>query len=179
MTKTNTSTGVNYEEYMHNKLQSWGYSLIPRLPEQHRISFMPLQRKGSHHKPDILVKQGNNKVTIISCKRQARTETSKGGTAEEKVAHECLKLQYAIDDDKSQNRNLINTPAYIVLSGDAWTTKDWYLSEEFARDDRLNTPDVKIIWETDLHKFFPPLNGKEPVYDFESHPQDNQWGLFD
>ena len=73
---------------------------------------------------------------LISLKYQAVE-----GTAEEKILHECDKLQDAIDQHGYES-------AVIVLCGNGgWSFKDYYLSERYAKKVNLIAPDVTIISE--------------------------------
>ena len=73
---------------------------------------------------------------LISLKYQAVE-----GTAEEKILHECDKLQDAIDQHGYES-------GIIVLCGNGgWSFKDYYLSERYAKKVNLIAPDVTIISE--------------------------------
>ena len=64
-----------------------------------------------------------------------------GGTAEEKVPFEFMKLQDSIDNYEYDS-------AIIVLCGDkGWTLKEYYLSEKFISKMKLICPDVTITDE--------------------------------
>ena len=64
-----------------------------------------------------------------------------GGTADEKVPFEFMKLQDSIDNYEYDS-------AIIVLCGDkGWTLKEYYLSEKFISKMKLICPDVTITDE--------------------------------
>ena len=74
--------------------------------------------------------------TLLSLKYQ-----DNGGTAEEKVPFECMKLQNAINKYGYKK-------ALIVLCGDnGWTLKKTYLKEEFISQMKVICPNVSITDE--------------------------------
>tara|TARA_B100000965_G_scaffold363641_1_gene346579 strand:- start:810 stop:1277 length:468 start_codon:yes stop_codon:yes gene_type:complete len=100
------------------------------------------------HKLDILlggqvyVKENNKLPTslhkggeLISLKYQGVD-----GTAEEKVPYEFIKLQHSIDRHNYEG-------AVIVLCGDGWTLKEYYLSDNFKHHMKELYPDVEIMSE--------------------------------
>lgn len=117
-----TSTGTKYEKR------------IEFLLEEKNINFesqvnIGVKRNGKRHRVDLIIDK-----TLISLKHQ-----QVGGTAEEKVPFEFMKLQHAVDDYDYDN-------AIIVLSGDSgWTWKDYYLSNDFKQSMKNLYPDVMII----------------------------------
>jgi len=73
---------------------------------------------GRKHKVDILAtKEGRN--ILISLKWQ---QTS--GTAEQKVPYEIICLMIAVKENAEYEK------AYLVLGGDGWSLKDFYLSRD-------------------------------------------------
>ena len=73
---------------------------------------------------------------LVSLKYQAVE-----GTAEEKILHECDKLQDAIDQHGYES-------AVVVLCGNqGWSFKDYFLSERYAKKVNLIAPNVTIISE--------------------------------
>lgn len=117
-----TSTGTKYE----NRIQF--------LLKENNVNFqrqvtIGVKRNEKRHRVDLIIDN-----TLISLKHQ-----QVGGTAEEKVPFEFMKLQHAVDDYDYDN-------AIIVLSGDSgWTWKDYYLSNDFKQSMKNLYPDVMII----------------------------------
>ena len=126
-----TSTGTNYEKR------------IDVLLEENNIEYssqvnIGIKRNGKRHRVDLIIDK-----TLVSLKHQ-----QVGGTAEEKVPFEFMKLQHAVDDYGYNN-------AIIVLSGDTgWTWKEYYLSEEFKKSMKILYPDVMIISHEDFIKLY-------------------------
>ena len=78
--------------------------------------------------------------TLISLKIQ-----KEGGTAEEKINFEFMKLQHCIVDYDYDD-------AIIVLSGDTgWSWKDYFLDKEYKDDMKKNYPDVQIMSEEEFY----------------------------
>lgn len=84
---------------------------------------------GGAHKVDWLVERDGKKF-LVSDKWQ-----SSSGTAEQKVPFEVLCLQEAIESGAA-------TKAYLVLGGDGWTLRDFYIRD---LKKYLKMPDVKIL----------------------------------
>ena len=126
-----TSTGTNYEKR------------IDVLLEENNIEYssqvnIGIKRNGKRHRVDLIIDK-----TLVSLKHQ-----QVGGTAEEKVPFEFMKLQHAVDDYGYNN-------AIIVLSGDTgWTWKEYYLSNEFKQSMKNLYPDVMIISHEDFIKLY-------------------------
>lgn len=119
----NTTTGTNYEDKIK-------YLIETNTNHRVRIRYnIGKKRNGGNHIVDILL----NEKELISLKYQKT-----GGTAEEKIPFEVIKLQEAIDDYHYEK-------ATIVLAGEdkAWTLKEYYLSGDFMK--YLNCPSVRII----------------------------------
>lgn len=117
-----TSTGTNYEKRIDILLEE------NKIKYQSQV-FIGIKRNGKKHKVDLIIDN-----TLVSLKHQ-----EVGGTAEEKVPFEFMKLQHAVEDYEYDN-------AIIVLSGDTgWTWKKYYLSDEFKQSMRILYPDVMII----------------------------------
>jgi hypothetical protein len=117
-----TSTGTNYEKRIdvfltENKIQYRSQINIGA------------KRNGKRHRVDLIIDN-----TLVSLKHQ-----QVGGTAEEKVPFEFMKLQHAVEDYNYDN-------AIIVLSGNTgWTWKEYYLSDEFKEAMKVLYPDVSIM----------------------------------
>lgn len=124
------NTGKQYEELIEDALINHSNYTIER---QVFIGTKP--NKKTRHCVDILLKETQE---VISLKFQCVA-----GTAEEKVPYEVLVLQNLVNKGKCKS-------ATIVLAGDAWTQKDWYLTEGFCS--KMNCPDVRIIEHDDFLK---------------------------
>lgn len=125
-----SKSGVNFEHFIENLLNDNGFTTIKG---KFKNKGMPKQKSGHSHRIDIRLDDG----TLISCKYQ---DNKSGGTAEEKIPFEIIKLQNAIEDS-----NGLFKSAIIVLGGDGWRLKDWYLSTEFREYmDKCGWKDVKI-----------------------------------
>lgn len=122
-----TSTGTNYEKR------------IDLLLEENNVQYQSqvtigTKRNGGRHRVDLIIGE-----TLVSLKHQ-----EVGGTAEEKVPFEFMKLQHAVEDYNYDN-------AIIVLSGNTgWTWKEYYLSNEFKQSMKILYPDVMIISHEDF-----------------------------
>ena len=122
MTPRKTTTGNVLEQMM------------PPAFSHGRYNFKKQQRVGERfggraHKVDWLVEK-NGLTILVSDKWQGTS-----GTAEQKVPFEALCLQKAIDE-KLANR------AYIVLGGDGWTLRDFYVKQ---LSKYLRMPDVRVM----------------------------------
>lgn len=131
------STGIKFEKKIASLLAENGYTVLDK---KQRNKEIPLQRNGRKHLIDIRLGDGR----LLSCKFNGKVY----GTAEEKIPFECLKLQSAIDDSNGTIRE-----AFIILGGDKWHNKDWFLSEDFKKS--IHMPNVKIIDEKDINIHFP------------------------
>jgi hypothetical protein len=132
-------TGWIFERKIEEMLSRNGYPIVER---KKRNEGIPPQRCGKKHLIDIRLADG----CLVSCKYNGKVY----GTAEEKIPFEMIKLQNAIDDS-----NGIFHRAVIVLGGEKWTLKDYYLSEEYKK--RIVCPDVNIITENMFDMEFPPV----------------------
>lgn len=117
-----TSTGTSYEKRIE--------ALLTESNIEHKAqAFIGVKRNQKRHKVDLIIEN-----TLVSLKHQ-----QVGGTAEEKVPFEVMKLQHAVNDYGYDN-------AIIVLSGDTgWTWKDYFLSDEFKQQMAAIYPDVTIM----------------------------------
>jgi hypothetical protein len=131
-------TGYRFEKKIEERLTKNGYSVVSR---SERNIDIPKQRCGKKHLIDIRLSDGH----LISCKYNGKVY----GTAEEKIPFECIKLQNAVDDS-----NGIFSKAVIILGGDKWDRKEYYLSEGFK--ERIVCPNVSIITEEMFDEYFPP-----------------------
>lgn len=130
-TSRNTSTGKDFEDLVRKSLQDLGYEVA----EQVQVGTRP---NGSKHMIDLVAKK-EGKSTLISLKWQ---QTS--GTAEQKVPYEVICLSEAL----KQSRGAHNA-AYLVLGGEGWTLKEFYLSGGLKRHLSLDQP-VEVLSLEDL-----------------------------
>lgn len=86
-----------------------GYTVLP----QQNIGLKP---NGKKHIVDVVVERKNGTKALVSLKWQQT-----GGTAEEKIPFEVIKLIYTLKNVSEFDA------AYLVLGGDGWSLKDWYL----------------------------------------------------
>jgi hypothetical protein len=132
-------TGWRFERKIEEMLSRNGYLIVER---KQRNKDIPRQRCGKKHLIDIRLANGS----LVSCKYNGKTY----GTAEEKIPFEMIKLQNTIDDS-----NGVFHKAVIILGGEKWTLKDYYLSEEYKK--RIVCPNVNIITENMFDMEFPPV----------------------
>lgn len=105
----NTSSGKYYEETVQRAIERSCDKNGLTANRQQRVGTSP---SGRRHIVDWeLVSNSNDEVRgLVSCKFQ-----DTGGTAEEKVPYEILKLLHAMEEDSRYKR------AWIVLGGKGWT----------------------------------------------------------
>lgn len=84
------------------------------------------------HKIDCVAEKNGSRY-LVSLKWQQT-----GGTAEQKVAFESICLEEAIESS-----NASYAKAYLVLGGDGWTLRDYYVSEKMRK--YVHYPHVKIV----------------------------------
>ena len=73
---------------------------------------------GKRHKVDVLATDNSDRKILVSLKWQ-----QVGGTAEEKIPYEVMCLAYALRTSDGKYSD-----AYLVLGGDGWSLRDFYLS---------------------------------------------------
>lgn len=141
MVPRDTRTGGVLENTLLPSLLNNGY----KTESQADVGPKPNGRK---HKIDILVETPDYEKVLVSVKWQ-----QSGGTAEEKIPFEVIKLLYSIEkSDGKYNR------AYIVLGGgQGWTLKDWYIKGGL-NDYIKNAVDIKIVG---LEDFITLCNNKK------------------
>ena len=118
----NTTTGKEFETLVKKSLEEKGYQLT----EQVQVGTRP---NGSKHKIDLVAKKGGHSY-LVSLKWQ---QTS--GTAEQKVPYELICLSEALKQSRGAHK-----AAYLVLGGDGWSLKDFYLSGGLDRHLSLDQP---------------------------------------
>lgn len=124
MASRNTSTGGVLEAMIVPALLFGGYEVA----KQVKIGCRP---GGRTHNVDAIARKDDEAI-LVSLKWQ---QTS--GTAEQKVPFEVLCLSDAILGGHASK-------AYLVLGGDGWTLRDYYVSG--ALNERLkNVDDVRIV----------------------------------
>lgn len=125
MITRDTTTGIKFENAITLSLKE---------TNEHTVDTQVVignKRNGRKHRVDIVL-DGKD---LISLKYQ-KVE----GTAEEKVNHEFMKLQHAIDDFGYESATIV-----IDDPNGAWTWKDFYLSDEFKGQMKSLYPGVTIM----------------------------------
>lgn len=108
MTPRNTSTGAVLEAMILPALKRGGYSCEAQVLIGQRCG-------GGKHKVDAVARRDTDEI-LVSLKWQ-----QSGGTAEQKVPFEVMCLADAVRSGRG-------TRAYLVLGGDGWTLRDYYVS---------------------------------------------------
>ncbi|GHC41386.1 PD-(D/E)XK nuclease superfamily protein [Roseibacillus persicicus] len=111
----NTTTGKTFEEELRKSLLALGY----KVAEQVQVGTRP---NGSKHMIDLVATKGGHSY-LISLKWQ---QTS--GTAEQKVPYEVICLSEALKQSRGAHR-----AAYLVLGGEGWSLKEFYLAGGLRR----------------------------------------------
>jgi hypothetical protein len=111
MSPRNTSTGNVLENMILPALERGGYSVKKQVAVGIRVGM-----KGKH-KVDAVAEKGSEKFLISSKWQQT------AGTAEQKVPYEVVCLVQAMVDNVG-----VFTKAYIILGGDGWSLRDFYVS---------------------------------------------------
>lgn len=110
MSPRNTNTGGVLENMVVPALTRGGYGVQKQVHVGIRLG-----KKGKHKVDAIAVKDGTK--ILISAKWQQAS-----GTAEEKVPYEVMCLVEAMKDNPEYAK------AYVLLGGDGWTLRDFYIS---------------------------------------------------
>jgi len=111
MSPRDTRTGAVLEQMIIPALTRGGY----KFEKQVNIGLRP---GGKKHIIDVLVKKSDNNIILISLKWQQVQ-----GTAEQKVPFEVICLADALLTNPDKYKK-----AYLVLGGDAWTLREFYIS---------------------------------------------------
>ena len=114
MSLRNTETGAVLEQMILHSLIYGGYLY----QSQQYIGSRP---GGGKHKIDVVANRGDCNV-LISLKWQ-----QVGGTAEQKVPFEVICLMDAMDQNPNYQK------AYLVLGGEGWTLRDFYISGDLQQ----------------------------------------------
>jgi len=123
-----TDTGRKYEEVIENLLLNES-----NLNFESQVFIGTKPNNKIRHCVDIFLKDTEE---VISLKYQ-----NVAGTAEEKIPYEVVVLQHLANKGKCKSST-------IVLSGNGWTQKEWYLEDDFCTS--INCPDVQIIEHNDF-----------------------------
>ena len=115
MTPGDTRTGAVLEAMILPSLDRGGYCYQTQVDIGERPG-------GGRHKIDVLAERESKKI-LISLKWQQVS-----GTAEQKVPFEIICLLEAMD-----NSNTPYEKAYLVLGGNGWKLKDYYLSGKLSK----------------------------------------------
>jgi hypothetical protein len=125
MTKRNTNTGAVLEAMILPALSRGGYSCRRQVAAGSRLG-----SKGRHFVDAIATKDGVD--ILVSLKWQ---QTS--GTAEQKVPFEVMCLADAVRAGNAGR-------AYLVLGGDGWTLRDYFVSGALA-DHLTHSALVRVV----------------------------------
>ena len=125
-----TTTGKNFESQVKAALEELDYEV----KEQVQIGTRP---NGRRHMVDLVVSKGNRSV-LISLKWQQSS-----GTAEQKVPYELICLSEALKQSRGAHKS-----AYLVLGGEGWTLKKFYLSGGLDRHLNLDQPVKLLDWKS-------------------------------
>jgi hypothetical protein len=127
MSSRDTRTGRVQENMIYSALDSGDYSYEKQVIIGEKLG-------GRKHKVDALVTMSKNLQILVSSKWQQVS-----GTAEEKVPFDIMCLAEAIhNSDGSFNK------AYVVLGGEGWTLREYYLGGKI-RKYLKNCDQVEII----------------------------------
>lgn len=121
-----TTTGKDFEKEVKLALEALDYKATTQV----QVGTRP---NGSRHLID-LVAHKDGQSFLISLKWQQST-----GTAEQKVPYELICLSEALKQSRGKHK-----AAYLVLGGEGWTLKQFYLSGGLDRHLNLDQP-VKLL----------------------------------
>lgn len=124
MTPRDTRTGGVLEAMIFPALQHGGYNFRAQVKIGKRLG-------GRAHKVDALAEKGGQQI-LISLKWQ-----QVGGTAEQKVPFEVICLAEAVRQGGFDK-------AYLVLGGEGWTLRDFYVSGALHKH-LANAESVRIM----------------------------------
>ena len=111
-----TTTGRVFEKMIEAALQQGGYTVS----DQSQVGTRP---NGGKHMVDLVARKGDTAI-LISLKWQ-----QSGGTAEQKIPYEVICLSEALAQSQQAPGPAGKfTKACIVMGGDGWTLREWYLS---------------------------------------------------
>lgn len=124
MTQRNTNTGGVLEAMILPALDRGGYAYKRQVKIGQRHG-------GGTHKVDAFATKDAERV-LVSMKWQQT-----GGTTEQKVPFEVMCLAQAVIDGQADK-------AYLVLGGDGWTLRDYYVSGQLAGH-LIHADRVKVV----------------------------------
>jgi len=134
----NTSSGKFYEDTVEKAIRQSCLANELTAKSQQTVGTTP---SGGKHRVDweLVSKQDPNVRGLVSCKVQIT-----GGTAEEKIPYEVIKLIYAMETDPRYKK------AWIVLGGKGFTPglKDFYVNKLHEVIPKMKDK-VSIIVDTD------------------------------
>ncbi len=123
MSPRDTRTGDVMEQMAIPALRKGGYTYLKHV-------YVGKRPGGGKHVVDLVASKSNGKAILVSLKWQQT-----GGTAEQKVAFEVICLIKALRNNEGKYER-----AYVVLGGDGWTLRDFYVGgglHEYLRDSDL------------------------------------------
>lgn len=116
-----TTTGREFENRIEAAFKEAGFTT------SHQVQVGTRPNGGKHFVDVVARKDGRN--ILVSLKWQQA-----GGTAEQKIPYEMICLAEAIAQSaKAENPTDRFSKAILVLGGDGWTLKEWYLSGELKK----------------------------------------------
>lgn len=124
MTPRNTNTGGVLEAMILPALERGGYAY------KKQVKIGQRHGGGAHMVDAVATKDGE--TILVSMKWQQT-----GGTAEQKVPFEVTCLAQSVIDEQANK-------AYLVLGGDGWTLRDYYVSGKLA-EHLIHAHHVKIV----------------------------------
>lgn len=140
----NTTTGKGFEQLIAKQLTEAGYAV----ESQVQVGTRP---NSGRHYIDLVVKKDQHSF-LVSLKWQQSS-----GTAEQKIPYEMICLSEAL----KQSRGAHNQ-AFLVLGGEGWTLKEFYLSGGLDRHLSLDQPVELLSAETFLERAKNDQLWKEP-----------------
>ena len=133
-----TTTGRDFENQVEAAFKGAGFTTA------HQVMAGTRPNGGKHYVDVVARKDGRN--ILVSLKWQ-----QVGGTAEQKIPFEIICLAEAIAQSaKAEKQEDRYTKAVLVLGGDGWTLKDWYLSGELKK----HLPAAATVVQIHSHESF-------------------------
>ena len=130
----NTTTGKDFEKTIAKHLTQAGYTV------QSQVQVGTRPNSGRHY-IDLIAKKDKHSF-LISLKWQQTT-----GTAEQKVPYEMICLSEALKQSRGAHHK-----AFLVLGGEGWTLKKFYLSGGLDRHLTLDQPVELLSAEAFLNR---------------------------
>ena len=119
-----TTTGRAFELRVKEALESGGYTTRFQVEVGRRPN-------GGKHFADVVASK-NGRTILVSLKWQ-----QVGGTAEQKIPYELICLAEILAAGKNGDTEAVGSPAFdaacLVMGGDGWTLRDWYLSDALEK----------------------------------------------